>query len=103
MAQETAPDRGPSHAYDMFILVLTVISLVNMLVMLLPLDDATIGLLHFYDLVICVIFFIDFWINLRAAPKKSDYFVSAAGWTCLDQSLRWVWPSSTPRSSVWRV
>jgi hypothetical protein len=44
---------------------------------LLPLDDATVGLLSFYDNLICFIFLFDFFINLRAAPKKSDYFLRA--------------------------
>jgi H+/Cl- antiporter ClcA len=62
MTQPTASPRRHSNAYNIFILVLTVISLVIMVVMLLPLDDATIGLLQFYDNLICVIFLIDFFL-----------------------------------------
>lgn len=81
MVQETtALPKKRSNAYNIFILVLTVVSLVIMAVMLLPLDDATIGLLQFYDNLICVIFLIDFFLNLRAAPKKSDYFIKDRGW-----------------------
>jgi voltage-gated potassium channel len=71
----------------MFILVLTLISLVIMVVMLLPLDDATIGLLQVYDNLICAIFLIDFFINLRAAPKKSDYLIKGGGWLDLLGSI----------------
>jgi hypothetical protein len=39
MAQEIASPRRHSNAYNIFILVLTVISLVIMVVMLLPLGD----------------------------------------------------------------
>ena len=60
MTQETAPPRQRSNAYNIFILVLTIISLVIMVVMLLPLDDSTIGLLQFYDNLICVIFLATF-------------------------------------------
>lgn len=63
------------NAYNIFILVLTVISLAIMVVVLLPLDDDTIGLLQFYDSLICLIFLIDFLLNLKAAPRKSDYFI----------------------------
>jgi voltage-gated potassium channel len=87
MAQETAPPRQHSNAYNIFVLVLTVISLVIMVVMFLPLDDSTIGLLQFYDNLICVIFLIDFFLNLRAAPKKLDYFIKERGWLDLLGSI----------------
>jgi len=87
MAQESASPRRHSNAYNIFILVLTVLSLVIMVVMLLPLDDSTIGLLQFYDNLICVIFLIDFFHNLRAAPRKSDYFIKERGWLDLLGSI----------------
>lgn len=81
MAQTAAaPTRQHSNSYNIFILVLTIISLVIMVVMLLPLSDATIGLLQVYDNLICVIFLADFLLNLRAAEKKSDYFIKDRGW-----------------------
>jgi len=45
MAQETASPRQHSNAYNIFILVLTVLSLAVMVVMLLPISDATLQLL----------------------------------------------------------
>ena len=47
----TRPDTAPkkSNAYEMFILVLTILSLVVMVALLLPLNDATIRLLTVYD------------------------------------------------------
>jgi len=87
MAQKTASPRQHGNAYNIFIFVLTVISLVIMVVMLLPLDDSTIGLLQFYDNLICVIFLIDFFLNLRAAPRKSDYFIKERGWLDLLGSI----------------
>jgi hypothetical protein len=41
MTQETAKLRKTSNAYNIFILVLTVLSLAVMVVMLLPVSDAT--------------------------------------------------------------
>jgi len=87
MTQEPTPPRKRSNAYNIFILVLTVFSLAIMVVMLLPVDDATLGLLQIYDNLICVIFLIDFFINLRAAPKKSDYFIRERGWLDLLGSI----------------
>ena len=79
--------RQHSHAYELFILVLTVLSLVVMVVMLLPLDDATIGMLQFYDNLICVIFLIDFVIRMTRVDPKSDYFIRERGWLDLLGSI----------------
>lgn len=80
MAQEKVPFRQHSNAYNIFILVLTVLSLGIMVAMFLPLSDETISLLQVYDNLICVIFLIDFYHNLRAAPTKSEYFIKERGW-----------------------
>ncbi len=76
-----------SHAYDLFILVLTVVSLLIMVAMLLPLEDATIDLLQFYDNFICFIFLIDFAMRMRAAHPKRSYFVGERGWLDLLGSI----------------
>ena len=87
MTQETTSPRKHSNSYNIFILVLTILSLLIMVVMLLPIDDSTLGLLQIYDNLICVIFLIDFALNLRAAPKKSDYFIKERGWLDLLGSI----------------
>ena len=76
-----------SNAYNIFILVLTVLSLAIMVVELLPVSGTTYGLLNFYENLICVIFLIDFFANLRASPKKSDYFIKERGWLDLIGSI----------------
>ena len=87
MTQETTQLRKPSNAYSIFILVLTLLSLAVMVVMLLPISDATFKLLSVYDNLICVIFLIDFFLNLRGAAKKSDYFIKERGWLDLLGSI----------------
>jgi voltage-gated potassium channel len=87
MAQETASPRKHSNAYNIFILVLTVLSLAVMVVMLLPISEQTLILLSVYDNIICVIFLIDFFQNLMSAPKKSDYFIKERGWLDLLGSI----------------
>jgi len=76
-----------SNSYNIFILVLTILSLAVMVVMLLPVSDETIKLLSVYDTLICVIFLIDFFMNLKNAPKKSDYFIGERGWLDLLGSI----------------
>jgi voltage-gated potassium channel len=87
MSQETASLRRHSNAYNIFILVLTVLSLAVMVVLLLPISAATRELLSVYDNLICIIFLIDFYQNLRGAPKKSDYFLRQGGWLDLLGSI----------------
>lgn len=87
MTSEPTAIRQRGNAYNVFIIVLTMISLVIMVVMLLPLDDATLGMLQFYDTLICVIFLIDFFNNLRIAPGKQHYFIKEHGWLDLLGSI----------------
>ena len=76
-----------SNAYNLFILLLTIFSLILMVFLLLPLDKDTLILLQFYDIIICTIFMVDFFINLRAASPKSDYFIREGGWLDLLGSI----------------
>jgi voltage-gated potassium channel len=87
MTQESPKLRKASNAYSIFIFVLTILSLAVMVVMLLPISDATYKLLAIYDNLICVIFLIDFFLNLRGASKKSDYFIGQRGWLDLIGSI----------------
>ncbi len=87
MTKETTSPLKHSNAYNIFILVLTILSLAIMVVMLLPLSETTIQLLSVYDNLICVIFLIDFFLNLKAASKKSDYFIKERGWLDLLGSI----------------
>ena len=87
MVQTTSPTERHSTAYNIFILVLTILSLLIMVWMLLPVSEQTLGLLLFYDNLICVIFLLDFFGNLRASPKKSDYFIKERGWLDLLGSI----------------
>ena len=87
MSQETASTRQPSNAYQIFILVLTVLSLAVMVMMILPIAAETRHLLTFYDNLICFVFLIDFVLNLRGAKRKSDYFIKERGWLDLLGSI----------------
>jgi voltage-gated potassium channel len=86
MAEPTTEHQA-SHAYDLFILVLTVLSLVIMVALLLPLNAATIQLLRTYDNLICVVFLIDFGLNLSRSHPKRNYFVERRGWLDLLGSI----------------
>jgi voltage-gated potassium channel len=84
-AQPTVREHG--NAYNIFILVLTVMSLAIMVLLILPLDEATLQVLRFYDNFICVIFLIDFAGNMIAAEPKREYFIYRRGWLDLLGSI----------------
>jgi voltage-gated potassium channel len=76
-----------SNAYDIFIGILTILSLVVMFLLLLPLSAATIHLLQVYDNLICVVFLIDFTVNLLRSHPRRDYFLGRRGWLDLLGSI----------------
>jgi voltage-gated potassium channel len=79
--------REHGNAYNIFILVLTIYSLALMVLLLLPLDGETHALVNFYDNMICIIFLIDFGMNLIGAKPKRAYFVTRRGWLDLIGSI----------------
>jgi voltage-gated potassium channel len=87
MSSEIIRANKHGNAYNISILVLTIISLLIMVVLLLPLDEATLGLLRFYDNLICIVFLADFFISLMSAPVKSDYLIKEHGWLDLLGSI----------------
>lgn len=84
---EAAEGRQRSNAYELFILVLTVLSLAIMVVLVLPISDATVQLLTVYDNVICVVFLVDFAVNLARSRPRRDYFIGRRGWLDLIGSI----------------
>ncbi len=87
--KEALEERRAEHgnAYNIFILVLTVMSLVVMGLLILPLDQQTLDLLRLYDNVICLVFLADFAGNLMASRPKRRYFIAERGWLDLLGSI----------------
>jgi len=93
----SAADRGSepeekrarqSNAYELFILVVTILSLAIMVALVLPtLSPATRQLLNIYDNAICFIFLFDFGLRMKRAPSKRGYFFGGRGWLDLLGSI----------------
>jgi voltage-gated potassium channel len=76
------------NAYNIFILVVTILSLVIMFFMFMPFVDApTWQLLNLYDNILCFVFIGDFIYNLRGTRPRRDYFISKRGWLDLLGSI----------------
>ena len=87
------PDQSPpvrfehSNSYNIFILVLTVMSLIIMALLILPLPEAVHQVLNVYDNLICIVFLADFALNWTRAERKRDYFIGQRGWLDLLGSI----------------
>ena len=79
--------REHGNAYNLFILLLTVFSLVVMVLLVLPLDPQTHQLLFFYDNAVCVVFLLDFAYNITGSRPKRQYFIYQRGWLDLLGSI----------------
>jgi voltage-gated potassium channel len=87
MTSQAPQLREHGNAYNIFILVLTIFSLALMVVALLPLTDETRQLVTIYDNVICVIFLVDFAMNLAGSKPRRAYFIDNRGWLDLLGSI----------------
>ena len=87
MTTEVPVRRKHGNAYNIFILVLTIFSLVIMALLLLPVSDQERDLLLFYDNAVCVIFLADFLMNLAGSHPRREYFIGARGWLDLLGSI----------------
>ncbi len=76
-----------SQSYSIFMLVLTVFSLAIMVLLLLPLDAATLDALRWFDNMVCVVFLIDFAANLATSRPRREYFIDRRGWLDLLGSI----------------
>ena len=83
------PGKGKrSNAYELFILLLTILSLTIMAALVLPtLSPATTQLLEIYDNAICFVFLFDFGLRMKQAPSKRGYFFGGRGWLDLIGSI----------------
>lgn len=70
-----------SNTYNIFILVLTIVSLAVMVVQfLLPQGSETWQLVNFYNNLTCVIFLVDFALHMLQGPRWQDYFIGERGY-----------------------
>jgi len=79
--------RSHGNAYEIFILVLTVMSLIVMALVILPLSPATHETLLWFDNAICFVFLADFLYNITGSKPRSEYFIRRRGWLDLLGSI----------------
>src|SRR3954452_13410870 len=82
-----AMNKEHGNAYNLFILVLTLFSLLTMALLLMPVDQPTRDLLNVYDNAICILFLADFAYNLLRSRPRRQYFIYERGWLDLLGSI----------------
>ena len=73
--------------FDVFVLALSVLSIVNIALAIAPLSAAVHNVVLIVDGVLCLIFLADFFLRLKRAPHKRTYLVDERGWLDLLGSL----------------
>ena len=77
-----------SNTYNIFILVLTIVSLTVMVIqVLLVQGSVTWQLVNAYDNLMCLIFLVDFAMHMMDAVHKRDYFIGERGYLDLLGSI----------------
>lgn len=84
-AQVIGPE--PRASYELFVGGLSILSSVNILLLILLRDPATQNVVHTIDLVLSLVFLIDFLVRLHHAGSRSAYFWRGFGWADLLASL----------------
>ena len=84
---EARPSELGHTGYELFIGALSVLSLVNLVLLALLPDPATQNVVYVMDVLLSVVFLVDFLVRFRRAPSRSDYFFRQYGWADLLASL----------------
>jgi len=74
-------------SYELFIGALSILSIFNIVLLLLPISTQQHDLVFIVDSWLTVIFITDFLLRLKRAPVKSQYFFRGFGWLDLIGSL----------------
>jgi voltage-gated potassium channel len=81
MTATTPPKRIKNQGWEIFILGLSVFSIINVGIALLAIDPQIVSIVSIVDGVVCVIFLVDFLYRFKSAPNRPAYMVR---WGWLD-------------------
>jgi len=88
MTDTTAAQRELGNTgYEIFIGALSILSLVNLVLVVVLRDAATQTVVRTVDLLLSIVFLADFGARLRRAPSRWGYFLRQFGWADLLASL----------------
>ncbi len=73
--------------FDVFVLGVSVLSLLNILLLIAPLSDLVTDVVLIADGILCLVLLTDFLLRLQHAPNKRAYVIQDKGWLDLLGSL----------------
>jgi voltage-gated potassium channel len=77
--EKTTTDQHLTN-FDLFVLGVSVLSLLNILLIFAPFSDPVTNVVFIFDGVLCLIFLGDFLLRLKRAPEKRTYLIQGKGW-----------------------
>jgi len=80
--EPTRAELGGS-AYELFVGALSILAVVNVVIYALLRNEATKTVVRITDVLLSLVFLVDFLLRLRRAPSKGGYFVRDFGWADL--------------------
>src|SRR2546423_13240466 len=100
----TTSEQKPINTnYEIFILALSVLSIFNLIVEILPIDPYVQSLVVIFDWALTPIFLGDFCYRLFSAPSKVGYFFKGGGWLDFIGSLPFPGLRLARLFRMWRV
>ena len=99
----TSKQKPINTNYELFILALSVLSIFNLLLEILPIDPYVKNLVEIFDVALTPIFLGDFLYRLISAPSKGGYLIKGGGWLDFIGSLPFPGLRLARLFRMWRV
>jgi voltage-gated potassium channel Kch len=94
---------GWPTSFEIFVFGVSILSVVNIILLLLPMSNAQKEVIRIIDGALCFVFLLDFAIRYRNAPNKRAYVLRGGGWLDLIGSLPYTWLRLARCFRMWRV
>ncbi|MDX1416404.1 MAG: ion transporter [Candidatus Promineifilaceae bacterium] len=86
--QNVTPDNYmKSIGYELFIMLLSILSLLNLIIFFAPVSAVSDGVVNIMDGFVTIFFMLDFLFRFLTAASKKDYFLRHGGWADLLSSV----------------
>ena len=100
----TTSEQKPINTnYEIFILALSILSIFNLILEILPIDPYVRNLVVIFDVALTPIFLADFCYRLFSAPSKVGYLIKGGGWLDFIGSLPFPALRLARLFRMWRV
>jgi voltage-gated potassium channel len=96
-------DRGWPTSFEIFVFAVSILSVINIVLLILPIKSAQKDVIRIIDAVLCSVFLLDFAIRYRNSSNKRVYMLRGGGWLDFLGSLPLTWLRLFRSIRMWRV